>query len=134
MATNNFDFLPVRGTAVSVVSYAVVIWSRHATRSLSNQTSDENKEKSYLGDYRLIQYQILQTNIRRTIWQTVRRINNEILGVKGLRNGKNAISESIETHDLVKVTVFSTDSFNGFRLERGHALESHSQQQQNMFS
>ena len=51
-----------------------------------------------------------------------------------LRNGKNAISESIETHDLVKVTVFSTDSFNGFRLERGHALKSHSQQQQNMFS
>ena len=38
------------------------------------------------------------------------------MGVKGLRNGKNAISESIETHDLVKVTVFSTDSFNGFRL------------------
>lgn len=62
------------------------------------------------------------------------RINDEILGVKGLRNGKNAISESIETHDLVKVTVFSTDSFNGFRLERGHALKSHSQQQQNMFS
>ena len=91
-------------------------------------------KKSYLGDYRLIQYQILQTNIRRTIWQTVRRINNEILGVKGLRNGKYAISESIETHDLVKVTVFSTDSFNGFRLERGHALKSHSQQQQNMFS
>ena len=27
---------------------------------------------------------ILQTNITRTIWQTVRRITNEILGVKGL--------------------------------------------------
>ena len=25
-----------------------------------------------------------QTNITRTIWQTVRRITNEILGVKGL--------------------------------------------------
>ena len=37
-----------------------------------------------LGDYKLIQYQILQHNITRTVWQTVRRITNEILGVKGL--------------------------------------------------
>ena len=49
------------------------------------QTSDENKEKYQLGDYKLIQYQILQTNITRTIWLTVRRITNEILGVKELR-------------------------------------------------
>ena len=34
----------------------------------------------------MIQCQILQTNITRTTWQTVRRITNEILGVKGLRN------------------------------------------------
>ena len=32
----------------------------------------------------MIQYQILLTNITRTVWQTVRRITNEILGVKGL--------------------------------------------------
>ena len=32
------------------------------------QTSDENKEKYQLGDYKLIQYQILQTNITRTVW------------------------------------------------------------------
>ena len=50
------------------------------------QTSDENKEKYQLGDYKLIQYQILQTNITRTVCQTVRRITNEILGVKGLGN------------------------------------------------
>ena len=31
-----------------------------------------------------MQYQILQTNITRIVWQTVRRINNEILGVKRL--------------------------------------------------
>ena len=31
----------------------------------------------------MVQYQILRTNITRTIWQTVRRIINEILGVKG---------------------------------------------------
>ena len=49
------------------------------------QTSNEKKEKSSSGDYWLIQYQILQTNITRTIWQTVRRITNEILGVKGLK-------------------------------------------------
>ena len=48
------------------------------------QTSDENKEKCKLGDYQLIQYQILQTNIIRIVWQTVRRITNKILGVKGL--------------------------------------------------
>ena len=52
------------------------------------QTSNEKKEKSSLGDYWLIQYQILQTNITRTIWQTVRRITNEILGVKGLRSSE----------------------------------------------
>ena len=33
---------------------------------------------------KLIQSQILQTNIARTVWQTVRRITNEILRVKGL--------------------------------------------------
>ena len=49
--------------------------------------SDENKVKYQLGDhdYKLIQYQILQTNITRVVWQTVTRITNEILGVKGLR-------------------------------------------------
>ena len=52
------------------------------------QTSDENEEKhDQLGDYKLIQYQILQTNITRTIWLTVRRIANEILGVKGYKKG-----------------------------------------------
>ena len=40
------------------------------------QTSDENKEKYQLGDYKLTQYQILQTNITRTVWPTVRRIAN----------------------------------------------------------
>ena len=48
------------------------------------QTSDENKTKYQSGDYKLIQYQILQTNITRTVWQTVTRITNENLGVKGL--------------------------------------------------
>ena len=38
-----------------------------------------------LGDYSLIQYQILQTNTIRIIRQTVRRITDEILGVKELK-------------------------------------------------
>ena len=41
------------------------------------------KKKYQLQDYKLIQYQIPQTNIRRTVWQTERRITHEILGVKG---------------------------------------------------
>ena len=49
------------------------------------KTSNENEEKYQLWDYYLIQYQILQTNMMRIIWQTVKRINNEILGVKGFR-------------------------------------------------
>ena len=35
----------------------------------------------------MIQYKILQTKITRTVWQTVRRITKEILGVKGLKGG-----------------------------------------------
>ena len=56
------------------------------------QTSDENIEKYQLGDYKLIQYQILQTDIMWTVWQTVRRITNEILGVKWLRNLFNPLT------------------------------------------
>ena len=33
----------------------------------------------------MIQYQILQIDIIRIVWQTVGRITNEILGVKGLK-------------------------------------------------
>ena len=47
------------------------------------QKSDEKKEKYKLGDYTLIQFQFLQTNITKTVWQTVRRITNEFLRVKG---------------------------------------------------
>ena len=32
----------------------------------------------------MIQYQILQINITRIVWQTGRRITDEIIGVKGL--------------------------------------------------
>ena len=48
------------------------------------QTNDENWEKYQLGDYRLIQYQILRTKIIINLWQTVRRITKDILGMKRL--------------------------------------------------
>ena len=37
-----------------------------------------------LGDYWSIHNQILQSDIIRIVWQTVKRISNEILGAKGL--------------------------------------------------
>ena len=40
--------------------------------------------KYKVGDYSLIQNQILRINIIRVTWQTVRRITNEILGMRGL--------------------------------------------------
>ena len=43
------------------------------------------KKKFQLRNYWLIQYQILWTNIRTIVRQTVRRITNEIVGVKGLK-------------------------------------------------
>ena len=43
------------------------------------------KNINNLEDCWLIQNQILQTQIIRIVWQTVRRTTNEILGVQGLR-------------------------------------------------
>ena len=42
------------------------------------------KMKTQSGDYKLIQYQILPIEIISALRQTVGRITNEILGVKGL--------------------------------------------------
>ena len=41
-------------------------------------------KKHQSGDSKFIQYQILRTNLIRIVWQIIRRITNEILGVKGL--------------------------------------------------
>ena len=78
------------------------IWHNQVLRNPLTPMSDQDRISPYnihtisskqvmrikkiyeLGDYKLIQYQILQHNITRTVWQTVRRITNEILGVKGL--------------------------------------------------
>ena len=60
------------------------------------QKIDGNKEKYEMGDemYKLIQYQILHTNIIRTVWQTERRITTEILGVRKIN------SHSLNVHPL----------------------------------
>ena len=41
------------------------------------QTSDENKEKYQLANYKLIQYQILPTSTMGIIWMMVGRIINK---------------------------------------------------------
>ena len=41
------------------------------------------KKKTQLENYKLIQYQILQIEIMNILWQTIGRITNEVLGVKG---------------------------------------------------
>ena len=48
------------------------------------QKSDEKTVKYKLGDYFLIQYQVLLTNNIRVVWQKVRRTTIEILGLIGL--------------------------------------------------
>ena len=65
------------------------VWPRQKF-SLLNQHNikearDENKEKYQLWDYLLIRYQILRTNITRTVWQTVRRITDEVLGAEEVK-------------------------------------------------
>ena len=57
--------------------------SPYNIKYIIKQISDGNKEKYQLGNYYLIHHQILHTNILSIIWQTVKRITNEILAVKG---------------------------------------------------
>ena len=51
----------------------------------SSQLVRRIKMKTQLGDYKFIQYQILQIETISILRQTVGRIANQILGVKGLR-------------------------------------------------
>ena len=50
------------------------------------QASNKNKEKISIGGLLVDSIQILQTNILEIVWQTVKRITNEILGVKGVKH------------------------------------------------
>ena len=47
--------------------------------------NEQEYRKISIRSNKLIQYQILQTNIRRIVWQMVRRITNEIFEVKELK-------------------------------------------------
>ena len=62
-------------------------------------------------DYYLIQYQILQIDIIRIVWQTVRRITNGILGVKGLikkttRMDDTQAKTASDYHSVSRPTLF----------------------------
>ena len=59
--------------------------SPHNINTESSRQVRRIKKKTQLGNYGLIQYQILQIKIISILWQTEGRITNEILGVKGLR-------------------------------------------------
>ena len=50
----------------------------------------------------LVQYQIPQTNVTRTVWQTVRRITDETLGVNGLSQQSSLVAHPAE---LISVSV-----------------------------
>ena len=46
----------------------------------------------------MVQYQIPQTNVTRTVWQTVRRITDEILGVNGLSQQSSLVAHPAEAY------------------------------------
>ena len=50
----------------------------------------------------LVQYQIPQTNVTKTVWQTVRRITDEILGVNGLSQQSSLVAHPAK---LISVSV-----------------------------
>ena len=70
----------------------------------------------------MIQYQIPQTNITRTIWQTVRRITNEILGVKGLRENADTGQNLICVILLMKIWYNKIKLKNIFPVFRLHKI------------
>ena len=59
--------------------------SPYSVNAISSRQVRRIKKKTQSRDYKLIQYQILQTNTIRIVWQIVRRITDEILEAKELR-------------------------------------------------
>ena len=88
--------------------------SPYNINTISSRQVMRIKKNINLGDYKLIQYQILQTNITRTVCQTVRRITNEILGVKGLGNVQH--SPLILS---IKSLILHTEKRQGKQKEKG---------------
>ena len=57
--------------------------SPHDINTISSKQVMRIKKNQKIWDYQLIHYQILQSDIIEIVWQTARRITNEILRVKG---------------------------------------------------
>ena len=79
-------------------------WLRHdSSTHYQHQTeSNENKENNYQEDSWLIPYQILPTIIMRIVRQTVKRITNEILGVKELNDRHDKMKCESWLHTFLK--------------------------------
>ena len=75
---------------VCKTEFLLTIWRQYQADKYS-----ENKENDQFMDYKLIQNQILWTDIIRILWQKVRRINDKILGVKGLMQILNSNTQEV---------------------------------------
>ena len=66
------------------------------------------------GNYKLIRSYILRTNITKVMWQTERRITNQIVGVKGLKTSFTLIAEERFSFDckLIDCDNYITDLQN----------------------
>ncbi|RMX40724.1 hypothetical protein pdam_00015954, partial [Pocillopora damicornis] len=75
--------------------------------------SDQDRVSPYnigtISTRKLIQYQILQTNITRTTRQTVRRITDEILGVKGQTSDENEEKYQLADYKLIQYQFLHTN-------------------------
>ena len=86
--------------------------SPYNINTISSRQVMRIKKKFKLWDY---YNQILQTSILRTVWQKVRRITNEILGVKGfiavdLRESFSNIFQS-QLHKLYTINLHFHDPY-----------------------
>ena len=81
----------------------------------AKQTSNEYKENIKQGIFVLIQKKIFQTNIIRIVWQTVRRITYEILGVIGL-NFNDIKLLTIRSRLLSKILSLSDDTSSPLKI------------------
>ena len=61
-------------------------------------TRIKKKAQLHVGNYKLIQYQMLQIDIISILWQTVRRTANEISGVKVLITWKRVLKVQISEY------------------------------------
>ena len=74
----------------------------------------------------MIQYQILQTNITRTVWEIIRRITNKILGVRGLTGSQaRDILYALSILVTLQLTIGSYVSVRSLRYEARRKFGEH---------